>query len=159
MSILGAINSTITQNNVLNNYNRTRIYALIKSRPGIHYSEIVEKLNLGNGQAHWHISYLERFDMIKKVKSKQYLMFYPNDGVIVNNTTSVDESRLFKSKSRQQIFDSVCQKLGITQGEIGKLVPISQSTIAYHLIILEDEDFIYIERRGCKRYYYCTNES
>ncbi len=45
-SFVGSLSSTVTYDNVLANYNRAKIYHLIKEKPGIHFSEIVRTLEM-----------------------------------------------------------------------------------------------------------------
>ncbi|NHJ47338.1 MAG: ArsR family transcriptional regulator [Asgard group archaeon] len=61
---------------------------------------------------------------------------------------------LTKSKTRNQIYELIYDRPAITQSEIKKNVEISQSTIAYHLIILEQLKLIYIKKKGRKRFYF-----
>ncbi|NHJ47976.1 MAG: ArsR family transcriptional regulator [Asgard group archaeon] len=151
---IGLLNTAVTRDNILNNYTRAKIFTLIKTNPGIHYSEIIRNLKLSNGQATWHLTYLERFDMIRRVKSKQYLVFYPNYDFTLDEEEITVEIALTKSKTRNQIYELICDRPAITQSEIKKIIEISQSTIAYHLIILEQLKLIYIKKKGRKRYYF-----
>jgi predicted transcriptional regulator len=151
---IALLNTTVTRENILNNYTRAKIFTLIKTNPGIHYSEIIRNLKLSNGQATWHLTYLERFDMIRRVRSKQYLVFYPNYDFTVDEDETAVEIALTKSKTRNQIYELICDRPAITQNEIKKSITISQSTIAYHLIILEQLKLIYIKKKGRKRYYF-----
>ncbi|MHA1435901.1 MAG: hypothetical protein ACTSO7_18845, partial [Candidatus Heimdallarchaeota archaeon] len=91
--------------------------------------------------------------MIKTVKEKNFKTFYPNYGMLFEN---IDTSQLItlKNKTRKVICQEFCTNLPITQFQLQKVLQISQSTIAYHLIILEQEDIISIERKGRKRFYY-----
>ena len=64
-SILGTINSILSRENILKNITRAKIYSLIKSQPGIHFSLIVRTLQLGKGQTSWHLSHLKRYGLDK----------------------------------------------------------------------------------------------
>jgi predicted transcriptional regulator len=156
-SFIGAQSSTITYDNVLANYNRAEIYHLIKEKPGIHFNEIVRNLELSKGQTQWHLSWLERLDMIKRKRTKQYLMFYLNDGSLPYESNELAHTIVVKSETRNQILNIIQEEPGITQLEIKKKVQRSQSTITYHLVILEQEEFIAIQRKGRKRYYFPIN--
>ncbi|MHA1309279.1 MAG: winged helix-turn-helix transcriptional regulator [Candidatus Heimdallarchaeota archaeon] len=148
-----AIGSTLTKETVLNNYHRARIFAIIEQNPGIHFNELTKLLELSNGQTQWHLTCLRNFDMIKTVKEKNFKTFYPNYGMLFEN---IDTSQLItlKNKTRKAIYQEICANPPITQFQLQKVLQIGQSTIAYHLIILEQEDIISIERKGRKRFYY-----
>jgi predicted transcriptional regulator len=159
ISSIGLLNSTITRENILNNYTRAKIFTLIKTNPGIHFSEIIRNLNLSKGQTSWHLTYLERFDLIKRVKNGQYLTFFPNIGFYYEEEEeSMMQTALSKSKTRNLIFETIIDRPAITQVELKKIAQISQSTLAYHLIILEQLNLIYIKKKGRKRYYFPYDE-
>lgn len=154
VSFVGSLSSTVTYDNVLANYNRAKIYHLIKEKPGIHFSEIVRSLELSRGQTQWHLTWLERFEMIKKRRTKQYLLFYLNDGSFSEESSEITHTIVLKSETRNQILHIISEEPGITQMKIKKKVQRSQSTITYHLVILEQEDFIVIQRKGRRIYYF-----
>lgn len=153
ISIFGTINSILSRENILNNVTRAKIYSLIESQPGIHFSLIVRTLQLGKGQTSWHLSHLRRYELIRQVKSDQYLLFFSNVDLPENEMVS-DHSTVFKSDTRQRIFKLISNESAITQKQIKKQLQLSQSSIAYHLGILEREDLVYSIRENRIRYYY-----
>jgi len=159
VSIFGAIGSSLTRENILTNYTRARIYAFIRSNPGIHFSEIVRKLELSNGQTNWHLICLKQFDMIRSIKTSQYLMYYPNEGNFAEIVESIDQALILKSETRNQIYMIIKQKPAITQNDLKRIVKISQSTLAYHLAILEQENLIYTQKKGRIRNYFPQDAS
>ncbi|NPE09490.1 MAG: winged helix-turn-helix transcriptional regulator [Asgard group archaeon] len=159
VSFVGSLSSTVTYDNILANYNRARIYHLIKQKPGVHFSEIVKNLELSRGQTQWHLSWLERFEMIKRKRTKQYLMFYLNDGSFSDESSELTHVIILKSETRNQILSLIREEPGITQLRIRNKVQRSQSTVTYHLVILEQEDFITIQRKGRRRYYFPINNA
>ena len=150
---ISAIGSTLTKETVLNNYHRARIYTTIEQYPGIHFNELTKKLALSNGQTHWHLTCLRNFDMIKTVKEKNFKTFYPNYGMLIE---TIDSSELvtLKNKTRNSIFQEISNNPSLTQNQLQETLQISQSTIAYHLIILEKENLITVQRKGRKSYYF-----
>ena len=85
--------SRFTILNVLNNQIRQSIYLIIKSIIGVHFSLLKELISIqkereiGVGQLNWHIEKLLEFNLIKKVKLKNYIIFLPveiddNTGII-----------------------------------------------------------------------------
>ena len=157
ISFLGTVNSVLSRENILNNVIRAKIYSLINSQPGIHFSQIVRTLNLGNGQTSWHLSHLKRYELIRQVKSDQYLLFFSNVDFSKNETLS-NHSTVFKSETRKCIFKLITNESAITQKQIRKQLQLSQSSIAYHLGILEQEDLIYSIRENRIRYYYLNEK-
>ncbi|NHJ47969.1 MAG: hypothetical protein FK733_09290 [Asgard group archaeon] len=74
ISSIALVNSIITRENILKNYTRARIFTLIKTNPGVHFNEIAKNLGIGKGQTHWHLTYLERFDLI--IRKKQIILYH-----------------------------------------------------------------------------------
>ncbi|NHJ47970.1 MAG: helix-turn-helix domain-containing protein [Asgard group archaeon] len=64
---------------------------------------------------------------------------------------------LRKSKTRNIIYEHICDKPGITQNELKNSLEISQSTLSYHLILLEELTLIESRKKNRKRYYFATN--
>lgn len=155
--IFMAIGSTLTKENVLNNYHRARIFATIEQKPGIHFNELTKMLELSNGQTHWHLTCLRNFDMIKTIKEKNFKTFYPNYGMLFE---TIDSSQLvtLKNKTRNAIFQEISKNPSLTQKHLQEILQISQSTITYHLIILEQENLITVQRKGRKSYYFPTKD-
>ena len=152
-----AIGSTLTKDNILNNYHRARIFATIEQNPGIHFNELTKTLSLSNGQTQWHLTLLGNHDMIKIVREKNFKTFYPNYGLLFEN---IDTSQLvtLKNKTRNTIFQEISSNPSITQNSLQKILQIGQSTIAYHLIILEQEKLISVEIKGRKRFYFSVKD-
>lgn len=159
LSIFGAIGSSLSRETILDNYNRARIYAFIHSNPGIHFNEIIRKLDLSNGQTHWHLVCLKQFDMIRSVKTSQYVMYYPNEGNFSKLIDSIDRTLTLKSDTRNHIYDLISKHPSITQKDLKRIVKVSQSTLSYHLAILEQEGLIYNLKKERIRNYYAKEES
>ncbi|MFX1498934.1 MAG: hypothetical protein ACFFBH_15520 [Promethearchaeota archaeon] len=75
--------SRFIKTTLLNNKTRSYIYHLIKNYKGIHFSLLKKKISkynkkkIGIGHLRWHLDKLIRFNLIKKVKIKNYLIFLP----------------------------------------------------------------------------------
>ncbi|MFX0033649.1 MAG: hypothetical protein ACFE8E_02660 [Candidatus Hodarchaeota archaeon] len=75
--------SRFTKINVLRNKTRSYIYHLIKTHIGAHFSFLKSELSqlnknkMGVGHFTWHLEKLLSFNLIKKVKVKNYTIFLP----------------------------------------------------------------------------------
>ena len=75
--------SRFTRINVLTNKTRSFIYQLIKTHIGVHFSYLKTELTqekdveIGVGDLIWHLEKLLSFNLIKKVKVKNYVLFLP----------------------------------------------------------------------------------
>lgn len=153
-----AIGSSLTRETILNNYQRARIFTTIEQKPGIHFNELTRNLGLSNGQASWHITCLKNFDMIRVVKVKNYTTFYSNYNCFFGDIEPIQLVAL-KNETRNKIYQAICNNPKINQNQLIQLIQVSQSTIAYHLIILEQEKLIAIKKKGRIRYYYSMKDS
>ena len=157
LSLIGAVGSTLTMENILDNSTRAKIFATVILHPGIHYSELTRRLSLSNSQATWHLALLKKFQLIRSVKTNNYLLFFPNIASIFDEDDTRNYSIVLKSETRNQIFDIIRENYPITQNDIIKSLHISQSTLAYHLAILQQEELIYSKKQGRKKFYYIGN--
>ena len=86
--------SKYTKDTVLNNRFRRKLYEFIKNNLGTHFSHIKNHLdfsregkNASPGRLIWHLEMLLKFNLIKKVKVKNYTLFLPvevgeDDGLV-----------------------------------------------------------------------------
>ena len=154
ISWLGAAGSSFTMENILDNPTRAKIFTTISLNPGIHFNELTRNLNLSRGQANWHLTLLKKFEMIRSTKYGKYLLFFPNIAFIYDESDSEKYSTVLKSETRNKILEFIAEKPSINQSDIKKNIEISQSTLAYHLTILEQEGLIYCQKQGRKKLYY-----
>ena len=154
ISWLGATGSSFTMENILDNPTRAKIFTTISLNPGVHFNELIRDLNLSRGQATWHLTLLKKFQMIRSTKYGKYLLFYPNIAFIYDDVDSKNYSVVLKSETRNKILELVIENPSITQNEIRKIIDVSQSTLAYHLAILEQEDLIFSQKKGRKKGYF-----
>jgi DNA-binding transcriptional ArsR family regulator len=74
--------SRIKKDRVLDNFTRGMIYGFIMSNPGVHYNFIKQKLGLNNGSIVYHLTVLERQELIKSERVGLYKRFYPVNGTL-----------------------------------------------------------------------------
>ena len=154
ISWLGAAGSSFTMETILDNSTRAKIFTTISLNPGIHFSELIRNLDLSRGQATWHLTLLKKFQMIRSTKFGKYLLFFPNIAFIYDEADSKNYSVVLKSETRNKILELVTETPLITQCDIKKSIDINQSTLAYHLAILEQEELISYQKQGRKKLYY-----
>jgi predicted transcriptional regulator len=58
--------AALTREKVLSNQNRASILALIKAKPGIHFSKIMEEIQTDPRTLQWHLKMLAKFDFIRE---------------------------------------------------------------------------------------------
>ena len=138
---------------ILDHFTRGRVYEYIRNHPGVHYSEIKRELKLNNGNLTYHLHTLEREALIKSRTRGRFKVFYPMDVKIPQDM----EPEI--SSIRKEILDIIREHPGISQKELGLLLPSKkQRTISYHIKNMSREGVIKLEKDGRETRCYITEE-
>lgn len=143
----------ICREDVLNNKIRREIYQTIKNNPGISFSELMERLNLKNGTLLYHISTLEREDLIKSKRDGIYRRFYP----YFVRLPKKDITKLYGIQ--RDIVDYIFKHPGCTQTEISSALGLQRQHVHYHIKILIDCDILKAEDGRKYRALYLTDHA
>jgi len=151
-SLLYPLYTRLKKDKLLENFTRGRIYGHIETHPGIHYSELLRDLNLGNGNLAYHLKTLERERMIRSVREGQMKLFFPKNGKGKSAIKRFDplirktEQRL--SGTRLSIMNLISATSGLSETEIAQWLGISKQNAHYHIKELELAGNIRVEREG-----------
>jgi DNA-binding MarR family transcriptional regulator len=126
---------------VLDNETRGMIRGAISTDPGIHFSEIMRRLKLSNGNALYHLVTLEREGFIKASSDGRLKRFYPAD-------MELDEAPLRLDRMQRTIFETLREQNGMSQRDIARLLNISFSSVNRHLNKMASMGVLRLERRG-----------
>lgn len=133
---------------VLDHYNRGRVYQFIELNPGEHFNAIRHSLDMNIGTATYHLEVLSRAGLIKARQDGIYKRFYPaNVPIPPSNGNGVSEVQL-------RVFNLIKEAPGITQKELARLLGVRQSTLNYQVSRLEEKGFVTEERKGRKVHYF-----
>jgi DNA-binding MarR family transcriptional regulator len=131
------------KNKILDHFTRGRVYEYIRNNPGVHYSEIKRELDLNNGNLTYHLHTLEREELIKSRTSGRFKLFYPT-GVKIPSDMEPQVSSI-----RRQILDIIREHPGISQKELGLMLPTKkQRTISYHIKNMSREGVVELRKDG-----------
>ena len=134
--------SRIKKDRVLDNFTRGIIYGFIMSNPGVHYNFIKQKLGLNNGSIVYHLTVLERQELIKSERVGLYKRFYPVG-------RSMSESGLMElNETQEMLLELLKDSPGLTQRELADRTGISARVINYHIGLLQRARLIRLERIG-----------
>ncbi len=137
----------------LDNFVRGRIFGYIESNPGTNYTEIMNKIGVGNGTLSHHLNMLEKMEMIKSRREGiRYRVFYPTKIKFPK-----DEKYRF-SNLQLEIIDLIKNKNGITQKEITEKIGKKQQTINYNIKMMERNGIIKIVKKGRNGHCYYSDE-
>ncbi|MGQ9582458.1 MAG: Ig-like domain-containing protein [Thermoplasmatota archaeon] len=121
----------IRRDRVLDNFTRGMIYGFIVSNPGAHYNFIKQKLGLNNGSIVYHLTMLERQELIKSEKVGLYKRFYPVGRTLSEaGVMELDEAQL-------RLLEVLRESPGLTQKALAQRLGLSGRVVNYHLGLLQ----------------------
>ena len=112
---------------VLENFNRGKIYGYIKGKPGCSFTELKTELRFLNGNLAYHLIVLEKLELVRSVKdgrTRRY--FLQEDGGRVMKTQ-------FLGKAESRIFRVLNEKGPMSGMEVAKELSISRQRAHYNL--------------------------
>lgn len=135
---------------LLENFTRGRIYGHIETHPGIHYSELLRDLNLGNGNLAYHLKTLEGERMIRSERRGQMRLFFPKNGKkqTIRFDPLVRRADRQATGTRQSVMSLISSTPGLQEIEIAQWLSLSKQNAHYHIRDLESKGLIRVEREG-----------
>jgi DNA-binding MarR family transcriptional regulator len=135
--------SRISKEDVLDQFVRGQIYGFIKTNPGVHYNQILRKVGVKNGTLSYHLSVLEKTELIQsRREGLKYRVFYPTG-------MSFPKKERFRLTDLQiQILESIKKHPGLTQKQIARSLGRKPQTINYNIKVLDQAGLVSVERRG-----------
>lgn len=142
----------IQKDDVLDQFVRGEIYGLVKTNPGVHYNEIMKKLDMKNGTLSYHLHMLEKMEMIKSRKEGiRYRAFYPT------GMRFPEEERYRLTDFQLEILNIIKENEGIQQKDIAKKLGKKPQTINYNIKTLQQAGLIKVRKRGRETSCYILN--
>ena len=129
--------SRFTKNSILAHPLRKVIYYFIKDNLGVHLSTIrkyFQSDNIGTGQLLWHLDMLSKFNYIKSIKLKKYLLLLPID---IDNEIGIINFFL-RDDLNFRIVKLLIEKRELKRADIFKNIAESRELVYYHLNNLID---------------------
>ena len=112
---------------VLDNFNRGRIYGYIRGRPGCTFSELKEEIHVLNGTLAYHLAILERVGVIRSTKSGQNRRYFTGEsGIRIRSETLL-------GKTESLVLSTLCKGGSLSTTEIAKALRISRQRAHYNL--------------------------
>jgi DNA-binding MarR family transcriptional regulator len=143
--------SRIKKEKTLDNYLRGQIHGYILAKPGCHYNQIKQTLNLNNGTLAYHLRKLEKEEFIKSVRDGMYKRFYPAG-------LKLPKKKIRLSSMQRQILGLIAERPGISQKEIADEVGISAPAVIYHIGVLVGARLVKKEKKGARVEYRLEEE-
>jgi len=135
----------IQKEDVLDQFVRGQIYGYIKTNPGVHYNQIRRGIDVKNGTLSYHLSVLEKTELIKsRREGLRYRAFYPTG----MKFPKVERFRL--TELQINILDVINKNNGIDQKEIANKLDKKPQTINYNIKVLDQAGLIEVRKQGRK---------
>ena len=149
LPLLIPLYSRIQKEDVLDQFVRGQIFGFIKTNPGVHYNQIRRRMGIKNGTLSYHLSVLEKTDLIKsRREGLKYRAFYPSGMKFPQN------ERFRLTELQIKILDLIKERNGINQKEIAKKMGKKPQTINYNIKVLKQADLITVVKKGRKTFCY-----
>ncbi|MFX1322327.1 MAG: hypothetical protein ACFFAQ_11865 [Promethearchaeota archaeon] len=133
--------SHFTKYSILEHPLREAIYYFINDNIGVHLSTIRDHFqseNIGTGQLLWHIDMLLKFNYVKSIKLKKYLLFLPID---IDDEVGIIYFVL-RDELNFRIVKLLLEKKELKRSNIYKDLAESRELVYYHLNNLIDDKLI-----------------
>jgi DNA-binding MarR family transcriptional regulator len=145
LTLLIPMYTRIQKEDVLDQFVRGQIYGYIKTNPGVHYNQIRRGIDVKNGTLSYHLSVLEKTELIKsRREGVRYRAFYPTG----MKFPEVERFRL--TELQICILDVINENSGIDQKEIAIKLEKKPQTINYNIKVLEQAGLIKVMKQGRK---------
>ena len=143
--------SRLRRKEVLDNEKRGMIRGYIIANPGDHFTAIRKALDLKNGTLAYHLTVLEKEDIVISVRDGKFRRFFPA-GMKLSEAA-------YPSKIEESILDIIRETPGITLKDIASLLGASSPTVRYHIRKLEEMNLVRKERYGISVKHYVEEDS
>lgn len=148
--VMGGIKK-VGRSNILKNSCREKIFDLIRSRPGIYFSEISRETGINRGTARYHVDILEKENLIVSYNTKGKVRFF-----MKNSTYDEKEMKLIsilKNDISRKIICEILRCQPVNNNSLAEKLGVSASTVSWHVKYLKEQGIILISKHGKNNIY------
>lgn len=143
--------SRLKRDQVLDHFQRGRIYGYVEAHPGTCYTEILRGLHLANGVASYHLFTLEREQFVISRREGTNRRYYAHKAV------PTEEGNVL-SWVQDAILALVRQRPGIYQSEIARALGTRRQNVHYNVGRLEQAGLLRLEGWGLTKRCFATRD-
>lgn len=137
--------SRVSRSKALDHGARSEIYELVKSNPGISSHEVVERLGLGWSTVTYHMSVLERTELVVAHKEGRHRRYFDRtSGLFANGRKKVVS--VLKNETSARIAEAVRERPGLVQRRIAEEFDLAPSSVNWHIKRLVASGLVVKER-------------
>ncbi|MBU4077552.1 MAG: winged helix-turn-helix transcriptional regulator [Euryarchaeota archaeon] len=136
----------ICRSNVLENTNRNKLYAFIKSCPGSYFSEIIKAMGLNRGTVEYHLGMMKAEDMIVFCKTNGKKRYF------LNHSTYKKEEQIvisaLKNDVHKKIILEIFNNQSINHKTLAEKIGVCAPTITQHIKHLKEKGIVKVDING-----------
>ncbi len=133
---------------------RRRIYEHVCRAPGLHLRQLQRDLEMPLGTLEYHLHQMERASLVVTREEGRFKAYFANDSL---DRRDRDFLYYLRQEMPRRIALEVVGTPCITFRELGGRVPISPSTLSFHLKKLRLGGLLEEQRNGQQKTYLCTD--
>lgn len=133
---------------------RRTIFQTVSDNPGIHFRELLERLDYAQGTLQYHLRNLERTDLLVSEDDGKYTRYYAAGEFDESDRAVINALR--REYARRIIAHLAADGPQTTSG-LAERLDKSPSTVSWHLSKLDDAGLVDRDRRGRSVYYVLTD--
>lgn len=137
--------SRIGNAQVLEHPLRQQITDLVAAEPGIHFQELVRRLDAGRGTMEHHLRKLVAAEVLTMQVSQGFTCFFPKGKV---DRHLMAAAPVLKSDGARQVLQCIQDQPGRAALDVANAIGLTPSTVNYHLKRLVASGLVSHERRG-----------
>ncbi len=127
-----------TRDDILNNSNRSKLFTLIQTRPGIHFSKLMEIAKMDSRTLQWHLSMLLKFDFIRVTSISNKLVYF--DLFLEKNHDLL--YYYLQKEGCHDIFRAILENEGMSFSKLLGMIRMPRSTLLRRIKMLINADLI-----------------
>lgn len=118
---------------------RSILYTFILENPGMHFREMVRKLNIPGTTLIYHLRLLEKNDLLITKKDGRYIRYFVSNNVNDDEKTVIN---IIRQETTRNILLYIVLTAAASQKEIAKELELHPTTVEFHLKKLLKSDLI-----------------
>ena len=130
--------------------NRRRIYQLVSKYPGMYLREIEKNLGLSIGVLEYHLSYLEKKDILSVEREGHRKRYFIREDVSYGDKATIS---ILRQQTPRRVVIYLMLNPGSSFQEILAQFSMSKSTLSFHMKKITAAEIITSEKRGRETVY------
>lgn len=127
--------SRIKREDVLEHPLRSQIAALVQAEPGIHFTDLQQRLGKGSGVARHHVKVLTSAGVIRERRTGRYVCYYPPE---MPDRGLQEIGGLLRSDVARGLLNELARAPGQPVAALARRLHVRPSTVRYHLRRFEE---------------------